>query len=228
MRDNAPQSGLLMQVFSEQADPLLRAGLVFGLVAVVAAGVALGRGLEPSYVTDRGVVVDQPVPFSHAHHVGDLGITCLYCHGGVEDSPFAGMPPAHTCMTCHSQLFTDAAMLAPVRESYREGRPLKWARVYDLPDFVFFDHRAHVRKGVGCESCHGRVDRMPLMKQAEGLTMQWCLGCHRDPAPQLRPLDAVFTMGWERPSGAEYTPEALAKRNGLVTAHLTDCSTCHR
>ncbi|MCB9785368.1 MAG: cytochrome c3 family protein [Deltaproteobacteria bacterium] len=217
-----------MQVFSEQADPLLRAALVAGALALVGAGVAMGQGLEPPYVTDRGEVVEQPVPFSHAHHVGQLGIACLYCHADVEVSPFAGMPPAHTCMSCHSQLYTDAGMLEPVRRSYREGRPIAWARVYDLPDFVFFDHRAHVRKGVGCESCHGRVDRMPLMSQAEGLEMKWCLDCHRDPAPHLRPPDAIFAMGWERPPDPAQSPEALAELYGLATAHLTDCSTCHR
>ena len=161
----------------------------------------------------------QPIPFSHKHHVGDDGIDCRYCHWSVEKSSFAGIPSADVCLTCHSQLFADAAMLAPLRESARTGQPLKWARVHDLPDFVYFDHSAHVAKGVGCVECHGRVDRMPRIERVASLEMQWCLGCHRDPAPHLRSPARVFDM---RPAPRQENPHLLS------TQRLTDCSTCHR
>ena len=158
------------------------------------------------YVTGRSITYDQPVPFSHAHHVGGLGLDCRYCHTGVETSAVAGIPPTHTCMTCHSQLYTQTAMLAPVRESLADGQPIHWNKVNRLPDYVYFDHSIHVAKGVGCTTCHGDVATMPLMRQAAPLTMGWCLDCHRDPAPNLRPAAAVFDPDWKfppiRPSAA--------------------------
>ena len=161
----------------------------------------------------------QPIPFSHKHHVGDDGIDCRYCHYSVETSSFAGIPSAQVCLTCHSQLFSDAAILEPLRQSARTGRPLRWARVHDLPDFVFFDHSIHIAKGVGCVECHGRVDRMPRIERVASLEMQWCLSCHRDPAPHLRATDRVFDMG---PAPRRQNPHLLS------TQRMTDCSTCHR
>src|SRR5690242_7819589 len=167
----------------------------------------------------------QPIPFSHKHHVGDDGIDCRYCHYSVEKSSFAGIPSADVCLTCHSQLFSDAAMLAPLREAARTGKPLHWIRVHDLPDFVFFNHSIHLAKGVGCVECHGRVDRMPRIERVASLEMQWCLGCHRDPAPHLRSPDQVFNMA--APPADARTRATLAARL-LPRERLTDCSTCHR
>ncbi len=150
------------------------------------------------YRTGMGLVMEQPVPFSHEHHVAGLGIDCRFCHGGVTQAAAAGMPTTDTCMTCHSQIWTNAALLAPVRESLAKGQPLRWNRVNALPDYVYFNHAIHIAKGVGCASCHGTVDRMPLMTKAHGFTMQFCLDCHRNPAPNLRPPAAIFDTEWQR------------------------------
>jgi Cytochrome c7 and related cytochrome c len=168
----------------------------------------------------------QPIPFSHKHHVGDDGIDCRYCHWSVEKSSFAGIPSTQVCLTCHSQLFSDAPMLQPLFESARTGTPIRWVRVHDLPDFVFFDHRIHIAKGVGCVECHGRVDRMPRIERVASLEMQWCLGCHRDPAPHLRPPEQVFDVASRPPADAQLRASLAAKL--LPTQRLTDCSTCHR
>ena len=215
-------------VFSPQSNLYARGGLL--VVLVLAAGaiwVAFAYGRAP-YATGADLFVPQPVPFSHAHHVGGLGIDCRYCHASVEVSSFAGIPPTATCMSCHAQLWTDAGILAPIRRSFETDTPIRWNRVYDLPDFVFFDHSIHVAKGVGCETCHGRVDRLPLMKPVQALHMKWCLGCHRDPAPNLRPRDEVFTMGWRPDGDREALGKELMERNSVQTRGLTSCSTCHR
>jgi hypothetical protein len=170
----------------------------------------------------------QPVPFSHQHHVGGLGIDCRYCHTSVEQSGFAGLPPTETCMTCHSQIWRDAPVLAPVRESWATGRPLHWQRVHDLPDYVYFNHSIHVQKGVACVVCHGRVDEMPLMWKTESLYMRWCLDCHEAPAKHLQPRSEVFVMKDDPGSSAARGLE-LAKAYGIrPPAQLEDCSTCHR
>ncbi|HEV8501800.1 MAG TPA: cytochrome c3 family protein [Casimicrobiaceae bacterium] len=176
-----------------------------------------------------GAPIDQPVPFSHKHHVGDDGIDCRYCHVAVETSAFAGIPPLSTCMTCHSQLFTDQAVLAPLVDAYRTGRPLAWNRVHDLPDFVYFDHGIHVTKGVGCSTCHGAVDSMPLTWRAASLDMQWCIACHRKPEAYLRPADRIYDMHWTPPADQDALGRALASANHIRGADvLTSCSTCHR
>jgi len=180
------------------------------------------------FVTGRNIVVPQTVPFSHEHHVGGLGIDCRYCHVGVERSRYAGLPPTETCMTCHSQLWTSAPMLAPVRQSLASGEPLHWNRVNRLPDYVYFDHSIHIAKGVGCSTCHGPVDRMPLMQQAAPLTMGWCLSCHRDPAPALRPESAVYDTEWVAPADQAKRGRALLAHYHIDNRHLTDCSVCHR
>jgi len=179
------------------------------------------------WATHVGYPVAQPVPFSHQHHVAGLGLDCRFCHTTVEVSATAGMPPTYTCMTCHSQLWTNAAVLAPVRHSLAEGTPLHWRRVNRLPDYVYFDHSIHIAKGIGCATCHGRIDEMPLTSKQASLRMGWCIDCHRDPSPHLRPRSAVFDMAWrpapDTPSGA-----ALSKLYHLHPADLTDCSVCHR
>jgi hypothetical protein len=173
-------------------------------------------------------VRDQPIPFSHERHVAGNGIDCRYCHTSVEESNFAGIPPTETCMSCHSQILTDAPMLEPVRESFRSGTPIQWNRVHDLPDFVYFNHSIHVKKGVGCETCHGRVDRMPLMWKQNTLQMEWCLECHRAPEQFIRPRDQVFTMGYVPAGDQLEIGRKLVQEYHINVKQLTNCSICHR
>jgi hypothetical protein len=185
-----------------------------------------GAWSRSSWATQAGVAREQPVPFSHAHHVGDVGLDCRYCHTSVETSGFANIPPTKTCMNCHSQIWNTSPTLEPVRESFRDNRSIPWTRVHDLPDFVYFDHSIHVNKGVGCETCHGRVDKMPLTWQKASLQMEWCLECHRHPERNVRPREAVFEMGYEPPVDQETLGLQLVKEYKIQS--LTSCSTCHR
>jgi len=218
------------QVFGPWANAAARAfffGVPLVALLAIAAAVLYVRG---GGVTGVGRVVEQPVPFSHAHHVGGLGIDCRYCHTSVTKSSFAGLPPTETCMTCHSQLWTNADMLAPVRQSLRDNAPLRWKRVHDLPDYVYFDHSIHVAKGIACETCHGRVDRMALMQKHAPLTMGWCLDCHRQPERFIRPVAHVFDMGWAPPPGTDRLAlgRKLVREYGIHVRQLTDCTVCHR
>jgi hypothetical protein len=179
-----------------------------------------------SYVTNVGITREQPVPFSHEHHVTGLGIDCRYCHDGVTKSSFAGMPPTKTCMNCHQQIWVGSTMLEPVREAYKEDKPIRWERVHRLADFVYFNHSVHVNNGIGCSTCHGPVDRMPLMYQHGTLLMEWCLNCHRQPEQYVRPRDEVFNMTWEPPPDQPNLGKDLAGEYQL--RKLTHCSTCHR
>ena len=185
-----------------------------------------GAWSRSSWATQAGVAREQPVPFSHAHHVGDVGIDCRYCHTSVEVSGFANIPPTKTCMNCHSQIWNTSPTLEPVRESFRTDRSIAWTRVHDLPDFAYFDHSIHVNKGVGCETCHGRVDKMPLTWQKASLQMEWCLDCHRHPEQYVRPREAVFQMGYQPPVDQETLGRQLVKEYKIQS--LTSCSTCHR
>jgi Cytochrome c7 and related cytochrome c len=190
----------MAQVFDRSSNALARASLVLTGLIVVALGVALNQLQRSPWVTKQGQRADQPVPFSHRHHVEGLGIQCQYCHTSVEKSMYAGIPPTKTCMNCHAQIWTNAAMLEPVRQSWATGESIKWTRVHDLPDYVYFNHEIHVNKGIGCASCHGRVDEMPLMYQENTLQMEWCLNCHRDPGKNLRPTSEIYNMAWAGPS----------------------------
>jgi hypothetical protein len=185
------------------------------------------------YVTRAGEVRDQPVPFSHQHHVGGLGIDCRYCHTSVEVSASAGLPPTRTCLNCHSQIWNQSPMLEPVRASFRTGESIEWVRVHDLPDFTYFNHSAHVNRGVGCTTCHGEVDRMPLMYQEKSLQMEWCLDCHRRPEKYVRPQSEVFNPRWTPPQeyGTPPRPYASWVRDEIDKRKIrprTSCSTCHR
>lgn len=213
------------QIFHPSMNTISRVSIFGAVFFLLAAGGLLTAVVRSPFVTEAGVVRDQPVPFSHAHHVGDVGIDCRYCHRSVETEAFAGIPSTEVCMDCHSQLWNESPMLEPVRESYRTGRPLKWTRVHDLPDFAYFNHSIHVKQGVGCETCHGEVDEMPLMYREETLYMQWCLDCHRHPEEYVRPPEAVFTMHWE-PDAATPSGEELVAMHSIESK--TDCSTCHR
>lgn len=218
----------MAQIFHSSTNTISRVSIFGGLVLVAACAWLFGVFLRAPYVTQAGVVKDQPVPFSHKRHVAQLGLDCRYCHTSVEESSFAGIPPTKTCMSCHSQIWLDSPMLEPVRESYRSGRPIPWTRVNDLPGFVRFDHSIHVAKGVGCVTCHGKVDEMPLMWREKALHMEWCLGCHRNPEPFLRPRSAVFDLHWE-PSAEEAgsAPESSVETPAL-RKDLLSCSTCHQ
>jgi Cytochrome c7 and related cytochrome c len=214
------------QIFRRSANTLSKIS-IFGLLSLVGGLILLAIVLaRSSYVTRQQIFIEQPLQFSHMHHVTDDGIDCRYCHTSVETSSFAGIPPTKTCMNCHSVLFANAAFLEPVRASFRDNRPLHWVRVHDLPDFVYFNHSIHIKKGVGCETCHGRIDQMPLTYQQNSLLMEWCVDCHRNPAPNLRPRAEITTMGY-RPAKdqAELGPELMKAYN--VHPSIS-CSTCHR
>lgn len=217
------------QLFRPGANALARGSLL--VLAVGTAGLLWGLVLavRSPFETGAGVPVSQPVPFSHAHHAGGLGLDCRYCHTTVETTAHAGFPATEVCMTCHSQLYTASAMLAPVRASQTTGQPLPWQRVARVADFVYFDHSIHVRQGVGCDACHGRVDRMPITYEAQALTMAFCLDCHRDPGPRLRPRAEVFNLAWQPPADQARQGRQLAIHYGIAPAALlTSCSTCHR
>ena len=215
----------MAQVFEPRLVLSLKLGALSALALVATSVLAWRIAIAPHPAI--GTPVTQIVPFSHEHHVGDVGLDCRYCHTSVEQSAFAGIPPTHTCMTCHSQLFTQQPMLAPVVQSFRTGEPLRWKRVHDLPDFVYFNHGIHVAKGVACSECHGRVDQMPITWRTAPLEMEWCLACHRDPAPHLHPKGEVFAMGAPPPTRAE-TARLAEAAHLQSTRRLTDCSTCHR
>ncbi len=182
-----------------------------------------------SYGTSAGMPPVQPIPFSHQHHVGVLGIDCRYCHTSVESSSFAGIPPTKTCMNCHSQMWVGSEMLQPVRESYRTNTPIRWKRVYNIPGFAYFDHSIHVQKGIGCSSCHGRIDEMPFTYQQPSLLMTWCLDCHRHPENEIRPREFVFDMKYQKPADQRSLGAKLMDDYHIRDAHdLTSCSVCHR
>jgi hypothetical protein len=218
----------MAQVFPRSANWASKASILAALLIVASIlGVVLNIN-RIDYVSMVDVAIDQPVHFSHKHHVTGMGIDCRYCHTTVEVSSFAGVPPTETCMTCHSQIWTEAPILEPVRASFRDNKPIEWNRVHDLPDFVYFDHSIHVSQGIGCQSCHGQVDQMPLMKKAHTLNMEWCLDCHRDPAQFIRPRDQVFNMNYEYPANQETLGKSLVADYDVQTSQLTNCSICHR
>jgi Cytochrome c7 and related cytochrome c len=216
-----------MQTFSRTSVLSLKLGALAVLIISVATVLAWRTAIAVRPAV--GAPVEQVIPFSHQHHVGDDGIDCRFCHATVETQAFAGIPPLSTCMSCHSQLFSDAPLLAPLRASFAGHGTLRWARVHDLPDFVYFDHSIHINKGVGCSSCHGTIDRMPLTQRVASLRMQWCLDCHREPERVLRPKEEIFNLHWQPPSDQLARGRALRAQYHLQSTELlTSCSTCHR
>ncbi len=214
-----------MQLFERRADRIFWTAIFVG-VGVVISSIFLAYAMpRRDAAWNVGVPVPQPVPFSHDHHVGGLGVDCRYCHTSAARAAFAGMPSAETCMSCHSQIWTAAAVLEPVRRSAELGEPLEWQVVHNLPAFAYFHHGIHVAKGVACETCHGRIDLMPQTVKVETLSMGWCLDCHRNPEPHLRPAQALFAMGWAGESSADWSRSTY---DGHAVRQLTDCSTCHR
>ena len=216
----------MSQIFHRSANTMARV-TIFGAVFFIAALLGLFAEVNrSSWITDVHVAREQPIQFSHERHVAGNGIDCRYCHTSVEESSFAGIPPTKICMGCHAQIFSSSPYLEPIRASFRTGRSIEWTRVHDLPDFVYFDHSIHVNKGVGCTTCHGQVERMPLMWQEKSLQMEWCLECHRNPERYVRPREAVFRVDYVPP------PDQLEVGTRLVAQYqiqkLTSCSTCHR
>jgi hypothetical protein len=216
----------MAQIFHPSTNTISRVTIFGGALLVIALVAALVAINESPYITEVGVARSQPVPFSHKHHISDDGIDCRYCHTSVEESSFAGIPPTKTCMNCHTQIWSESRVLEPVRESFRTDKPIQWTRVHNLPGFVYFDHSIHVHKGVGCSTCHGRVDQMPLMWRENTLYMDWCLDCHRAPERYVRPRDQVFNMAYQPPQ------DQIALGTKLIQEYqirkLTSCSTCHR
>jgi hypothetical protein len=214
------------QIFPKSANALSKASIFVVLGIVASLGWTIAVLQRSDFVTAANTFVDQPVQFSHQHHVGGIGIDCRYCHNSVEVAATASIPPTKTCINCHSQIWSTSPYLEPVRASFRDDKPLQWTRVHDLPDFVYFNHSIHVKKGMGCETCHGRVDNMPLMRQQSSLQMEWCLDCHRNPEQYVRPRSEVFTMGYvPAVAQAELGPQLVAE---YKINSLTNCSVCHR
>jgi hypothetical protein len=217
----------MAQIFKSSSNAMARMSIVIAVVVLGGAGGALFELIaDSSYATRQGDAREQPIPFSHAHHVGSMGIDCRYCHTSVDNSDYAVVPPTKTCMNCHSQIWIDSPTLQPVRDSFRTNTSIKWTKVYDLPDYVYFNHSIHVKKGVGCETCHGRVDTMPLMYQNPSLQMRWCLDCHRNPEQYLRPRDQITTMGYVPSEPQEQLGARLVKEYNVQK--LETCWTCHR
>jgi hypothetical protein len=217
------------QIFHPSTNVISKVSIFGAIFFIAAFAWVLTQIFRSPYATNVDVAIEQPVPFSHEHHVAGLGIDCRYCHSSVEVSRFADIPPTHTCMTCHVQIWADSPVLEPVRSSFETGESIQWVRVNDLADFVYFDHSIHVAKGVGCETCHGRVDRMPLTWKAHTLYMDWCLECHREPERFVRPRDRVFEMGWEPAQDQLTLGRQLVDEYEIAPAYrLDDCYVCHR
>ena len=216
----------MAQLFHPSTNTLAKVSILGAVLIAGALGAVVTEISSSPYVTRAQDAREQPVPFSHKHHVSGLGIDCRYCHTSVEKSSFAGIPATEICMSCHSQIWVDSPMLEPVRESMRTNVPIAWNRVHDLPDYAYFNHSAHVRRGIGCVSCHGRVDTMEVVYQAEPLSMGWCLECHRNPERHLRPLDTVTDMDWVPEEDQEVLGARLAEMYDINPP--VDCNTCHR
>ena len=219
----------MSQVFPKKANAWSKASILAIGFVLLGLGWLILTLQRSDYVTAANQFVEQPVQFSHQHHAGGIGIDCRYCHTSVEVSPSAGIPPTKTCINCHSEIWSTSPYLEPVRASFRDDKPLNWVRVHDLPDFVYFNHSIHVTKGVGSETCHGRVDRMPLMIQKSSLQMEWCLDCHRDPSRYVRPRDQITTMGYQPAvAQSEIGPRLVKEYKIAGVEHMTSCSVCHR
>jgi len=218
----------MSQLFPPSINIISRVVIVGLILSVAGLAGFVYLLVNSPYMTEVGMAKQQPAPFSHRQHVGELGLDCRYCHSSVTRSDFAGIPATETCLGCHRDVASEAPSLELVRASYQNNQPLEWIRVHDLPDFVYFNHGIHVNKGIGCETCHGRVDQMPVVGKVQTLYMEWCLECHRQPERFVRPQSEVFSMGWESsPDQATLGPQ-LVTEYGIKVAQLSDCSICHR
>lgn len=217
----------MAQIFRRRANSLARAAIAGAVIFICANGWLLHAVYWSPWTTREMMPLEQPVPFSHKHHVYGLNLDCRFCHATVEQAAFAGMPDTETCMTCHSQIWKDAPLLAPVRDSLAKQIPLRWNRVNETPDFVFFNHSVHVQHGIGCATCHGQLDQMPLTWKSHTLYMKWCLECHRAPEKFIRPRAEVFNLHWTATNQLALGKKLVAEY-AVHTAQLTDCSMCHR
>jgi len=219
----------MAQVFHRAANNVAKISIVVAVVLAGVAGFVYTQITRSSYLTGRYVEKQQPVQFSHKHHVGDDGIDCRYCHTAVETSSSAGIPPTQTCMNCHTEIWSDSPYLEPVRASFRENKPIEWERVHDLPEYAYFNHSIHIAKGVGCSTCHGQIDNMPAVYQENTLQMEWCLQCHREPEKFIRPKAEIYNMQWQDGDlTAEERLNLKADYKIRSKEMLTSCSTCHR
>jgi|SRR5579883_2124728 len=216
----------MAQIFGRSANTIFKVGLVSAALAVAGGFAIFAAVIRSPYITRVGLARRQPVPFSHKHHVSQLGIDCRYCHTSVEESHFAGMPPTHTCMSCHSQIWVNSPMLEPVRASYRTDESIAWTRLHDLPNFVYFNHSIHVHKGIGCTTCHGPIDQMEIAYKSNSLYMEWCLNCHRNPERFIRPRSEIFNLHYVPAEPQETLGPKLVKEYHVQK--LLDCYTCHR
>lgn len=216
----------MSQLFHRSTNALARFSVFGGILLLGGLGYLGWIVAHSGYMTGEDQILPQPVPFSHDHHTAGLGIDCRYCHTSVEESAFAGIPPTATCMNCHNIMWKREDMLEPVREAWRTGEPLRWNRVYDLPDYVYFDHSIHLNKGMACEVCHGRVDRQPLIRQEASLQMKWCLDCHNAPEKYIRPRDEVLTFGYAPEGDADALAASLIEEYAVAPG--IDCGVCHR
>ena len=230
----------MAQLFPKAFNVLARVSLLGAPLLFAGTGVGLAAFYRSDYTTGAREVVEQPVPFSHKHHVSQLGIGCQYCHTSVEKSQHPGYPPSKTCMNCHQQMWTSADLLEPIRASYKNDKPVAWTKVHNVPDYVYFNHSIHLGKGIGCYSCHGQIDQMNLVFQSKTLLMEWCLACHRQPELHLRPKDEVYNIAW-KPEDSGTNPDTgkpwtqLELGTKLKREHqvrdvtiITNCSMCHR
>lgn len=218
------------QIFHRSSNVVAKVSIVLVVLSVPAIASA-GYLINQTWTINLNVPIEQPVPFSHKHHVGDDGIDCRFCHSTVETSAFAGIPSTEVCMSCHSQIWRDSPLLEPIRESFRTRKPVEWVRVHDLPDFAYFNHSIHVKKGVGCVSCHGRIDKQALTTKEKDLTMAWCIDCHKAPERHIRPREKVFDLEWKPEAGksqVEIGKELKEQYHVLGAFQMTNCSTCHR
>ena len=216
----------MAQIFHRSTNTIARLSIYGAVILIALLGYAVDVVNKTSYVTEVNNARPQPVPFSHKHHVGELGLDCRFCHTSVEVSSSAGMPPTETCMTCHSQIWTNSEMLEPVRASYTNSKSISWTRVNAVPDFVYFNHSIHVAKGVGCTTCHGPVGEMNITWRGQTLYMRWCLECHNAPERFLRPRSEVFDAFYQAPSNQLTLGRELMKE--YKVQKLTNCTTCHR
>jgi len=219
----------MAQFFNKSANNIARISMVGAAVLAATAGLAYTQLARSSYLTGIYVEKQQPIQFSHKHHVGDDGIDCRYCHQTVETTASAGMPSTQTCMNCHAQLWGESEYLEPTRESFRENKPIEWERVHDLPEYTYFNHSIHIAKGVGCSTCHGEIDNMPAVYQNETLQMEWCLACHREPEKFIRPKGEIYNMQWQNADASENQRKELKADYKIRSKEmLTSCSVCHR
>ncbi|GIU81934.1 MAG: cytochrome C [Acidobacteria bacterium] len=218
----------MAQVFHKSANNIAKASIALAVILAGLSFYVITQLARSSYLTGAYLEKQQPVQFSHKHHVGDDGIDCRYCHTTVETTASAGMPPTQTCMNCHSQIWADSPYLEIVRASYRENKPIEWERVHDLPDYVYFNHSIHVNKGVGCSSCHGDIANMPAVYQVNTLQMEWCLSCHRNPADNIRPKSEIYNTSWVNNLTEEEKKRLMEEYKIRPKEMLTSCSTCHR